>query len=165
MEFHFESPAVFVKDIDISRKFYETTLGQDILMDNGPHMAFKSGFSVWQVDHAYEMIFDCQPGAVKDTDRKSFELYFETVELAEAWQRLQDAGVKPLHSIREHPWGQLGFRVYDPDDHIVEVSEPIWYMVRRFLNEGQSVPEIAERTSIPEAVVHEIIKGMASAGG
>ena len=58
--------------------------------------------------------------------------------------------------MREQPWGQQVVRVRDPDGHIVEVGEPIPVFVARFLAQGMSVDEAAERTSVPADVVRQI---------
>ena len=50
MNIEFQSPVIFVKDIDISRRFYEDLLDQTVDIDFGPNIAFKSGFALWQVD-------------------------------------------------------------------------------------------------------------------
>ena len=47
-------------------------------------------------------------------------------------------------------------RVYDPDGHIVEVGEPMWVVIQRFLAQGMSAAAVAERTSMPLAVVEQI---------
>lgn len=40
-----------------------------------------------------------------------------------------------LHEIREYPWGQRDIRVYDPDNHIVEIAEDMNTIIKRFLNQ------------------------------
>ena len=54
------------------------------------------------------------------------------------------------------------FRIYDPDGHIVEVGESIPVFVARFLSQGMSIEEVAERTSVPEYAVREIAKTCAT---
>lgn len=49
----------------------------------------------------------------------------------------------------EHSWGQRVIRFYDPDKHIVEVGENIIMVVRRFLNSGLSIEDIAVRMDVP----------------
>jgi len=49
----------------------------------------------------------------------------------------------------EHSWGQRVVRFYDPDKHIVEVGENIIMIVRRFLNSGLSIEDIAVRMDVP----------------
>jgi len=158
MSIKFEGLAVFVRDIGVSRRFYEQTLGQEVEMDNGPHVVFK-GFSIWEVDSAQEIIFDGTPTSLLTGTPKSFELYFETHQLNEVWEQVKSAGVEQIHPIREHPWGQRGFRIYDPDKHIIEVAEPLTLVVKRFVEMGLSIEEISQRTTIPETIVREMISG------
>ncbi len=152
MQINFISPAVLVRDVERSRQFYEEVLGQTVEMDNGEHVAFVGGFSIWQGEHAYGMIFGADQHYASG-GAKEFELYFETEELEQAWQNSAAAGVETIHPIHEHPWGQRGFRLYDPDGHMVEIAEPLSCVVKRFLAEGLTIAEIAQRTSIPEPMV------------
>ncbi len=46
----------------------------------------------------------------------------------------------------EHPWGQRAFRIYDPDNHIIEFAEPMSNVILRFHNDGLSIDEIAEKS-------------------
>jgi hypothetical protein len=48
------------------------------------------------------------------------------------------------------------FRVYDPDGHIVEIGEPMPVVIHRFLAQGMSAEEAAERTSMPLEIVQKI---------
>jgi len=156
MKIDFVSPAVLVKEIKRSKYFYETILGQEIEMDNGEHVGFRGGFSIWEGDHAYGLIFEQGKKFSNSRGQEGFELYFETMELEGVLNKLKSSDVELLHGIHEHPWGQRGFRVYDPDGHIVEVSEPLLCVVRRFRDQGLSIEEISERTSIPA----DMVRGM-----
>ncbi|MCP4138015.1 MAG: hypothetical protein GY754_44035 [bacterium] len=158
MKIDFVAPAILVKDIGISKKFYTEVLGQEVEMDNGEHVSFIAGFSIWQRDHAYSLIYTGKTFS-GNASEKDFELYFETTELEAVWDFLVKEDVEQLHDVHEHPWGQRGFRVYDPDGHIVEISEPLSAVVARFQKEGLSIKEISERTSIPE----EMVRGLGSA--
>jgi hypothetical protein len=93
--------------------------------------------------------------------RDNFELYFETGDLDTVLQRLMDVGVTLVHPLREQPWGQRVFRCFDPDGHIVEVGEPMPVVLSRYLSQGMSAEEAAERTSMPLDIVRQIA---ASAG-
>ena len=52
------------------------------------------------------------------------------------------------------------FRIYDPDEHIVEIGEPIPVFVSRFLAQGMSLEEVATRTSVPKEAVEKIAEGL-----
>jgi catechol 2,3-dioxygenase-like lactoylglutathione lyase family enzyme len=154
MNIKFESAVIMVKDVGVSRQFYEGVLGQEVFMDFGPNVSFAGGlFSIWRVDHAHEIMFG---ESANEVGQGEMEVYFEADDLDAVMQRLTDAKVEFVHPLREQPWGQRVVRVYDPDGHIVEVGEPIPVFVARFLDQGMSVEQAAERTSIPMEVVQEI---------
>ena len=156
----FESAVVMVKDVRVSRQFYEGVLEQEVFMDFGPNVSFAGGrFAIWQVDHAHEIVFNNPSGEVGQGE---IEVYFESDDLDAVIERFQEGGVKFVHPMREQPWGQRVVRIYDPDGHIVEVGEPIPVFVVRFLEQGMSVEQAAARTSVPVEVVQQIAE---SAGG
>ena len=156
MSVEFRSSVIFVRDVDASRQFYEGLLGQTVLMDHGPNVVFEGGLSIWQVDHAFGIIFDKQPEHLGQLGRENMELYFETEDLDAAWAALSDAGVQVVHPLREQPWGQRVFRCHDPDGHTIEVGEPMSSVIRRLLAQGLSAREVSERSSMPEDLVHQI---------
>ena len=156
MEIAYQSAVIFVRDLPASRRFYEELLRQTVIMDHGPNIAFEGGFALWQVDHASQIIYGRAPGDAGPLGRENFEFYFESTDLDAVWGRLQAAGVSPVHPIRTQPWGQRVLRVHDPDGHVVELGEPMPIVIHRFLNEGLSCEEVAERTSMPLEIVKAI---------
>ena len=158
MEIVYKSSVIFVRDISSSRHFYQDLLGQEVDMDFGLNVGFKSGFALWQVDHAYQMIFEHAPEDEKTLGHKNYELYFESPDLDTVSTRLAEAGVQFIHPLREQPWGQRAFRVNDPDGHIVEVGEPMPAVIFRLLNQGMSIEAIAERTAMPVDIVKQIVE-------
>ena len=73
----------------------------------------------------------------------------ECEDLDNIFSKLLDYGVAFIHTIKEQPWGQRVFRFFDPDNHIVEIGEPMSVVIRRYLKEGASETEVAKRTSMP----------------
>jgi hypothetical protein len=69
---------------------------------------------------------------------------------------MQAANVEVVHALREQPWGQRVFRVRDPDGRIIELGEPMWVVVKRFLARGMTLKEIAARTTMPLEVIKHI---------
>jgi len=156
MNIKFESSVIFVKDINVSRLFYEDLLEQKVAMDFGPNVGFESGFALWQVDHAYEMIFGAPTSDAAPLGRKNVELYFETDALDEVLARITEAQVPFVHLLYEQTWGQRAFRIYDPDGHIVELGEPMPVVVVRLLASGLSMEETAQRTGMPLEIVQQM---------
>lgn len=138
-----------VADIDASRTFYVDIIGQEVLADHGPHVAFKGGFSIWQADHAIEVVFAGKKTRPAKLGQDNFELYFESPELDESWAKIKANWESIIHPIHVAPWGQRGFRLLDPDGHIIEIGEPLPVLIKRLLDEGLSPEEVTEKTSIP----------------
>jgi catechol 2,3-dioxygenase-like lactoylglutathione lyase family enzyme len=155
MDLRLVSAVIFVKDIKASRHFYEEVLGQQVLMDHGPNVGFAGGFALWQIDHASQVIFQRVSEEQPARSNKA-ELYFETGQIEEACQRLEAAGVEWIHPVIEQPWGQRVVRFYDADGHIIEFGEPMPAVITRFLGQGMSLEEVAQRTSMPLEIVSQI---------
>lgn len=157
MKVKFLSAVIFVRDIQVSREFYENLLGQKVTMDHGVNVGYEAGFALWQSVHAREIIF----GAKAETapvalGQRNFELYFETEDLDAALALLTQTGVQFVHPLFEQPWGQRVFRVYDPDGHLVELGEPMSAPILRFLAQGMSPEQVAARTSMPLEIVLQV---------
>ena len=157
MSVKFKVAVIFVKDVDASRAFYEGLLGQKVTMDHGENVEFEGGLSIWDVNHAYEMVYQRAPESDAPLGRENLELYFESSDLDAIWQTLSDARVDVVHPMREQPWGQRVFRVHDPDGHVVEVGEPISATILRYHAQGMDAAAVAERTSMPLEIVEQVI--------
>ena len=73
------------------------------------------------------------------------------------FKKLKDEKIDFVHSIIEQPWGQRCFRVYDPDQHIVEFGEPMHIVVLRYHENGMDVKEINKKTLMPINIINKII--------
>jgi len=153
MPITFEGPAIFVSDMQASRAFYEHLLEQEVLADFGPNIPFKSGFSLWEAKHAVNVIYKGRRQAPQTLGMDNVEYYFESPDLDAVWARVEREWKDVIHPIEEAPWGQRGFRVHDPDGHVVEVGEPLTMLVKRLVGQGLSHEEISARTSIPVEMV------------
>ncbi len=152
---HYKSCVIFVQDIDRSKHFYHTLLKQDIELESGPYVAFSGGLALWQGNNALETIFQ-HKRAMGPYGLQNCELYFEQDPLDSLAEMLQGHDIEFIHGIREHPWGQRAFRVFDPDGHIVEFAEPMPAVVRRLRQEGLSDQQIQEKTTLPSEVIQQI---------
>lgn len=155
----FEGAVFFVKDINLSKNFYENILDQKIIMDFGVNIGFEGGFAIWEAEYAIQNIFS-QKAEKKPLGRKNTELYFESTNLDDIYQKLEKEGIEFIHSIREQPWGQKGFRFYDPDRHIIEIGEPMYIVVIRYHQEGMKLEEIAKKTLMPIEIIKKILRNI-----
>lgn len=150
----FSGSLIAVADIAVSRKFYETVMGQEVVLDVGTHVAFKDGFSLQQ---GYPELIGINPETVL-RQSNNFELYFEVEDLDNWNARLKCVHyLEYIHDVKEYPWGQRVIRFYDPDRHIVEVAEDMVSVTKRFLKQGLSIEETAERTMFPIEFVKQCL--------
>lgn len=151
------SSVIFVKDIKVSRAFYEEVLGQKPVMDHGLNVGYEGGFALWQFDSANQSIFGDVNHSGTGGEKHAAELYFETRELDEVFARLDNGSVSFIHRVQEQPWGQRVIRFYDPDGHIIEIGEPMDAVILRMLAGGATPEEITKRTYMPLDIVNQII--------
>jgi len=153
----YQACVLLVRDIEKSKHFYNTILGQEILMDFGRNVGFKGGLAIWDRDYALNLIFEEE---AKDTlvGANNFEVYFETKDLDNLYKRLVNEKVKVIHAIREHPWGQRAFRIYDPDNHVIEFAESMESVVERLHSEGLGIEEISKKSMMPIDFIKMVLK-------
>lgn len=85
------------------------------------------------------------------------EIYFDTEEIEEVCSNLKKKNVEFIPDLREQPWSQRVFRIYDPDHFIVEIGGPMTTVVLRLNAGGLSKDEIVKRTSLPCEIFRQII--------
>jgi len=144
---------ISVSDMERSKIFYEKVMEQTVEMDLGVHVSFENGLSL---QSNYEELVGVKLEAKAKPN--NFQLYFEVEDL-DAWEdKLKSLeGIEFLHGIKEYPWGQRVMRFYDYDKYIVEVAESMESVAKRFLSQGLSAEETAERTMFPVEFVEQLL--------
>ena len=155
----YHSALFFVEDVEKSKHFYSKVLEQKIATDLGRYVGFEGGFGIWKRDYALERIFSEKADKIA-IGKNSAELYFEANELDEIYNNLKEKNVKFVHHLREQPWGQRVFRIYDPDRCIIEIGEPMEAVILRYHRQGMSLQEIIQKTTLPEEEVKQILNGL-----
>lgn len=148
-------PLIVVKDITVSRQFYEEVLGQKIKYDFGENVTFEGDFSIHLEKHYQGLLGDEHGPILKKAN--NFELYFETTELDTIIPRLKDIQIEFIHDIKEQPWGQRVARFYDPDNHTIEVGETLESLVLRYHHAGMGIKDIEKRTSLPKEFIEKVL--------
>lgn len=153
----YHSAAIFVRNIEASKKFYAEILKQVIDLDFGKNVILEGGISLWEVNPNH--IIPRRLGTESITREKDnrFELYFETEDIDSVFEKLKENGVELLHPIHEEPWGQKTVRFFDPDRHLIEIGETVETFVKRLINENMTSEQVSEKTSIPLSTVRELI--------
>ncbi len=151
------STALFVRDIEISKHFYLDVLGLSIDLDLGKNVIFKNGFAIWEIQDTHIIPSKLGINKINDNSVNRFELYFETENLSQIYSILKNKKVRFLHEIHEESWGQQTIRIFDPDNHLIEIGESMKQFVGRYFRQGLAIEAISKHTGIPIEEVKRLI--------
>lgn len=149
----FNNPMLVVSDINKSVEFYKKVLGLEVIMDFGANKTLSGGLALQTADSFCEFI----NGKEIFFGANNAEMYFEEDDFDGFAERLETFNVEYVHPVKEHRWGQRVVRFYDPDRHIIEVGENMAIVCRRFLSNGMSPEQVAQRMDAPLSYVMECI--------
>jgi len=136
----FTCPLIAISDLEKSKRFYQEVLGQKIVLDLGKNVWF-TGFAI-QLDFA--ALLSIQENTVVKKSH-NFELYFEEEDFDGFLKHLKKFdNVEYVHPPMKHDWQQRVVRIYDPDQHIIEIGESMSVIARRYLQQGFSPEETSK---------------------
>ena len=151
----FHSTVLFVSDIEVSKRFYTHFLAFSVEHDFGKNVILSNGITLWEISQEHLINNKLKTG----NNSNRFELYFEDEHIDEVFLTLKSAGIQFFHPIQEEPWGQRTFRFFDPDNHLIEIGEPLDVFVNNLHNRGLTPARISAKSGIPiEKVVGLIWK-------
>ncbi len=153
----FKRAVLFVNNVKKSKDFYINILGQKILMDGERYVEFEGEFCIWDKEYALNTIYSDKAKSASVGGNNS-EIYFESSNLDDFYKNLNNIGVTFIHPIHEYPWGQRAFRVFDPDNHIIEFGEPMSLVVLRYHKQEMNAEEISKKTEMPIEIIKKIIE-------
>lgn len=140
-----KNPMLVVNDIDKSVEFYKNVLGLHKIMDFGANVTLTGGLCLQSKESFLEFIDNKNI----TFGSNSFEVYFEEDNFDSFAQKLETLDIKYVHRVKEHSWGQRVVRFYDLDMHIIEVGENMKTVCKRFLDNGMTPEQVAERMDVP----------------
>ena len=149
-----KNPMLVVTDIDKSVEFYKKVLGLRVIMDFGVNKTLTGGLALQSLESWQEFI---ETGDVVFGSNSS-EVYFEEDNFDKFADKLKKCAVEYVHPVKEHSWGQRVVRFYDPDKHIIEVGENIKTVCKRFLDNGMTPEQVAERMNVPMKFVNACMR-------
>ena len=138
-----------VQDMERAKVFYKKYLDQDVIIDYGANVTLTGGFSLQTLPTWRDFIGGLDV-RFKGNDT---ELYFEADDYDAFLSNIGE--LELVHPPVEQSWGQRGVRFYDPDGHIIEVGEKITAAVKRFVDSGMNLQQIAQRMDVKEEYVRE----------
>ena len=147
---------IAVKDIEKSKQFYHDVLGLDVVADFGANVTLTGGV-VLQTLETWQSFIHTDDVTLKNN---AGELYFETEDMDAFARHLESFDISYVHKLHEHPWGQRVIRFYDLDGHIIEAAEKLDAVIARFVAQGLSPKETADRMGIPLDFVVSSLNGL-----
>ncbi|MBX8939101.1 VOC family protein [Enterococcus gilvus] len=153
---NYQGTLIAVKDIEQAKVFYQSVLELDVMVDAGEHVQLTEGIFLQTVDSWADFIHKKETEVILENN--AIELYFETKDMDAFIERLAARkDIEYLHPLLEHSWGQRAIRFYDLDKHIIEVAESIAMVVKRFIDSGMTIEEVAERTGVEPPYIKDIL--------
>lgn len=148
MNLQFSSTVIICKDFEKMTAFYKDLLQQEVEVDFGNCIGFKSKISLWKLSDEYP-IAQKLGYSFSEKGNNNLEICFETENFEEIVAMLERQDINFLHRAEEESWGQKTLRLFDPENNLIEIGESIPCFVKRFYNDGMSLEEVAKRTSVP----------------
>ena len=153
----YHSAVAFVRDIEVSKKFYTEMLGLAVELDFGKNVILEGGITLWEINHNHIIPERLGIDSISDRSIKRFEFYFETEDIETVYERVKSSGTDLLHSLHEEPWGQRTVRFFDPDRHLIEIGESTETFVKRLHQNNMTPEQVSQKTSILLEKVQEIL--------
>lgn len=143
MKYH--GVCIAVKDINLSKKFYQDLFGLEIFQDYGINVSF-GGLSLQQ---DFDWLLNIPRESIVNKPL-NMELYFEEDNFDEFTSKLQQRNdIEYIgDGVKEAEWGQRSIRFYDLDGHIIEVGENMKMVVNRFISSGMTMEQTSKRMDV-----------------
>lgn len=141
----YQGVCISVKDIKLSKKFYQDLFGLEVFQDYGINISF-GGLSLQQ---DFDWLLNIPKESIISKPH-NMELYFEEDDFDEFIVKLeQNKDILYFgDGLKEARWGQRSIRFYDLDGHIIEVGENLKMVIKRFLDSGMSIEETSQRMDV-----------------
>ncbi|MBZ3936041.1 hypothetical protein [Methanimicrococcus blatticola] len=152
----FIGPLIVVESVKKAGEFYENVVGQKLKLDLGVSRQYESGLMLQSKTSVSEVIGFKENEIKKGSN--NFTLYFETADFDSFAENLKNYDLEYVHDVFEFDWGQRSVSFYDLDDHVVDVSEKMETVIKRFAAQGMTPEEITARTDHPIEFVNSCLK-------
>lgn len=146
----YKSVILVVQDVIKSSTLYQSVFCMKVIEDHGIYnVGFDGGLSLYQ----RELFENISKVKLIESKSNSIAVYFEYNNIDYIQEKAKATGLDFIHFIEEQPWGQLVFRVYDYDNHLIEVAENMDNCLQRLSKNNMSIQDIAIKTGYSEDYV------------
>lgn len=123
----FRYTILYVDDVSSTLVFFENAFGFEraFLHESGDYGELATGTTKLAFSSTTLMRqLDKNPASAK-SDAPTFEIAFETDDVAGALKRAVDAGATLIQDVRDEPWGQTTSYVADPNGFLIEICSAV----------------------------------------
>lgn len=124
---NFKYTIFYVEDVAATLVFYENAFGlqRAFLHEGGDYGELATGQTKLAFSSRALMRSLGKNPSVADPKSPSFEIAFETDDVAASLKKAVEAGAMLVMEPRKQPWGQLISYVSDPNGFLVEICSPV----------------------------------------
>lgn len=145
----FQGVCIAVKDVKLSRTFYQDLFGLEVFQNYGINISF----GALSLQQDFDVLLDIPKEKMLRAPH-NMELYFEEDDFDSFIAKLgQRSDIRYMgDGVKEAGWGQRSIHFYDLDGHMIEVGENMKMVVQRFLDSGMTMEETSRRmdVSVPD---------------
>jgi len=130
------SPAFTTDKIEESRDFYVEHLGAKVTFDCGWYVNLKFGQDAWTLQF---MAPQKQGQLLSKPEGLIYNLEVENVD--QEFKQLTSRGLKAVMPLEDHPWGDRGFAIQDPNGitlYLYSPKEPAAEFKQYYRNQPES---------------------------
>lgn len=116
------SPCIVIEKVVESRDFYIRHFGAEIIFDCGWYVNLKFGKDGLTI----QFMAPQNPGQPK-YNGAGLTYNFEVADVYQEYERLTGQGLKAVMPLEDHPWGDRGFAIIDPNGIMIyfySIREP-----------------------------------------
>ena len=128
MTVKFKYAILYVEDVEFTLEFYEKAFGLSrcLLHESGDYGELDTGVTIlaFASRSLTEKLGKSPSNALPDAP--TFEIAFETDDVAGALQKAIEAGAKLSQEVRYQSWGQETAYVSDPNGFLIELCSPVF---------------------------------------
>ena len=118
---------LYVANVGQSLDFFSRAFGLDVgfLHDSGAYGELATGNTKLAFSSLQLMTSLGKTPAAANPAAPTFEIAFETSDVAAALERAIKAGATLIQDVRDEPWGQTTAYVADPNGYLIEICSPV----------------------------------------
>ena len=123
----FRYTILYVADVAASMAFFERAFGfeQGFLHESGDYGELSTGETKLAFSSTSLMRQLGKSPRSPSAEAPTFEVAFETDDVAGALARATGAGAMLVQDARDEPWGQTTSYVSDPNGYLIEICSPV----------------------------------------